>query len=403
MIKRDVQLVVNLVSKSKWKGKDKVDEGKATASSATGSREGTSGTKPFKLGPKKAVITKGKKPGVFKCFFCKNEGHMKKNCQGFKYWMAKKGKSQLSVFSIEGFPSKRAPRRNEVQLAVGNGMGRLKKFKIFIAVAEKELGKQVKAVRSNRGGEYYGRYTEIGQHKGHFALYLQEHGVQAQYTTLGSPESNEMLERKNRTLLNMVRSMMCTLGLPRFLWGEALKTSNYITNRTPSKAMAKTSLELWKNKKPRVNHVHVWGCKAEARPYNPKEGKLDPKTISAHFIGYPENSRGYGFYCPTHSTRIIEINKAVFLNEINYTHTYEDLELDFQDLTEDEPQSMVFPIDFEAAAGNVGQPQLEVVVANQNDDSENSEDDLEEVEQELELQNLQDVQVDAGAPPHQLR
>ncbi|KAL6132876.1 hypothetical protein ACLB2K_065115 [Fragaria x ananassa] len=212
----------------------------------------------------------------------------------------------------------------------------LEKFKIFKAEAEKELGKQIKAMRSDRGGEYYGRYTETGQHKGLFALYLQEHGIQAQYTTPGSPESNGVSERKNRTLLNM-------------------------------------------------------GCKAEARPYNPKEEKLDPKTISANFIGYPENSRGYRFYCPTHSTRIIETNKAVFLDEINYTHTYEDLELDFQELTEDEPQSNVVPINFEAAAGNVGQPQLEVV-ANQNDDSENSEDDLEEVEQEPESQNLQDVQ-----------
>ncbi|XP_061999598.1 uncharacterized protein LOC133716992 [Rosa rugosa] len=88
-IKRDGPLVVNLISKSKWKGK-----GKAVASSAVNSGEGTSGTKPYKLGPKKSVNSKGKKPGVFKCFFCKKEGHMKKNCQGFKDWMAKKGLSK---------------------------------------------------------------------------------------------------------------------------------------------------------------------------------------------------------------------------------------------------------------------------------------------------------------------
>lgn len=111
----------------------------------------------------------------------------------------------------------------------------LDKFKIFRAEAEKELGKEIKSVRSDRGGEYYGRYTETGQQKGPFALYSENHGIQAQYTTPGTPEQNGVSERRNKTLLNMVRSVMCTSGLPRFLWGEALKTSNYITNRTLAK------------------------------------------------------------------------------------------------------------------------------------------------------------------------
>ena len=42
-------------------------------------------------------------------------------------------------------------------------------------------------VRSDRGGEYYGRYTENGQASGPFARFLQEHGIVAQYTMSGSP------------------------------------------------------------------------------------------------------------------------------------------------------------------------------------------------------------------------
>lgn len=170
---------------------------------------------------------------------------------------------------------------------------------------------------------------------GPFALYLQEHGIQTQYTTPGRPEQNGVSERRNRTLLNMVRSMMCTSGLPRFLWGEALKTANYIANRTPSKAVAQTPFELWKDRKPSLHHIHVWGCKAEARPYNPHEAKLDAKTVSAFFIGYPEHSRGYRFYCPSHTTRVDETNKAVFLDESNLTHDFEDLESELQELAED--------------------------------------------------------------------
>ena len=85
---------------------------------------------------------------------------------------------------------------------------------------------------------------------------------------------------------------MSTSGLPRDLWGEALKTSNYISNRTPSKLVANTPFELWNGRKPSFHHLHVWGCKAEAWPYIPKVNKLDSKTVSANFIGYPEKSKG---------------------------------------------------------------------------------------------------------------
>ena len=58
---------------------------------------------------------------------------------------------------------------------------------------------------------------------------------------------------------------MCTTCLPIFLWGEALKTANYICNRSPSKSVEKTPFELWYGKQPSLHHLHVWGCKAEAK------------------------------------------------------------------------------------------------------------------------------------------
>ena len=141
----------------------------------------------------------------------------------------------------------------------------LEYFKIYKAEVEKQTGRFIKVIRSDRGGEYYGRYTEKGQHKGAFALYLQECGIMAQYTTPYNPQQNGVSERRNRTLMSMVRSMIVRSGLPKFLWGEALKTANYICNRTPSKAVIKTPFELWCGFKPSLNHFHVWGCDAEIR------------------------------------------------------------------------------------------------------------------------------------------
>uniref|UniRef100_A0A2N9IDU9 Integrase catalytic domain-containing protein n=1 Tax=Fagus sylvatica TaxID=28930 RepID=A0A2N9IDU9_FAGSY len=86
--------------------------------------------------------------------------------------------------------------------------------------------KKIKIVRSDRGGEFYGRYGEAGQIPGPFAKFLQECGVDAQYTMPGEPEQNGVAERRNRTL---------------------------------------------------IGH--------EVRPYDPSLKKLDPRSVSGYFIG----------------------------------------------------------------------------------------------------------------------
>ena len=55
-------------------------------------------------------------------------------------------------------------------------------------------------------------------------MFLQEHGIVAQYTMLGSLNQNDVAERRNQTLMDMVRSMLSNSKLPRSLWNEALKT-----------------------------------------------------------------------------------------------------------------------------------------------------------------------------------
>jgi len=106
---------------------------------------------------------------------------------------------------------------------------------------------------------------------------------------------------------------MSNSSLPKSLWMYALKTAVYLLNRIPSKAVPKTPFELWTGRKPSLRHLHVWGCQAEARVYNPHEKKLDSRTVSGYFIGYPEKSKGYRFYCPNHSSRIVETDNAKFI------------------------------------------------------------------------------------------
>ena len=115
-------------------------------------------------------------------------------------------------------------------------------LEIFINEVERQLDKNVKIVRSDRGGEYYGSYDEKGQHPGPFARFLEKRGICAQYTMPGTPQQNGVSERRNRTLLDMVRSMVSNASLPISLWTYALKTAMYLQNRVPSKAVQKTFL-----------------------------------------------------------------------------------------------------------------------------------------------------------------
>lgn len=191
-------------------------------------------------------------------------------------------------------------------------------FKNFKAEVENQLSKRIKCVRSDRGGEYYGRYDGSGEQRpGPFAQFLEECGIVPQYTMPGSPSMNGVAERRNRTLKDMVRSMISHSTLPDSLWGEALKTAAYILNRVPTKATAKTPYELWTGKKPSLKHFHIWGCPAEARPYRPHEKKLDSKTVSSYFIGYSERSRGYKFYDPTLRS-IFETGTATFFEDVEF-------------------------------------------------------------------------------------
>ena len=85
----------------------------------------------------------------------------------------------------------------------------------------------------------------------------------------GTPQQNGVSERRNRTLMDMVRSTLSKSTVPISLWIYTLETIMYLLNRVPSKADQKTPFELWTGRKPSLRDLLVWGCQAEIRIYNP--------------------------------------------------------------------------------------------------------------------------------------
>jgi hypothetical protein len=74
----------------------------------------------------------------------------------------------------------------------------------------------ISSFRSTIGGGYYGKHNEIGQCPGQFVKLLERHGIRPQYTMPYTPQQNGVAERRNQTLMDMVRSMMIILLYPNF-------------------------------------------------------------------------------------------------------------------------------------------------------------------------------------------
>ena len=78
-----------------------------------------------------------------------------------------------------------------------------------------------------------------------FDDHLKSRGIVPQLTPPVTPQRNGVSERRNRTLLDMVRSMMSQSDLPLSFWGYALETAAFTLNRVPSKSVDKTPYEIW--------------------------------------------------------------------------------------------------------------------------------------------------------------
>ena len=184
------------------------------------------------------------------------------------------------------------------------------KFKEFKVEVENQLDKCIKAIRSDRGGEYLLR---------DFKDYLIENGIVSQIVAPGTPQQNGVAKRRNRTLLEMVRSMISYSTLPISFLEYALNTAMYLLNLVPSKSVPKTPVELWNGRKPSMRHLHIWGCPAHMLKGN--SDKLQSKTEVVFYVGYPKGTAGGLFYSHKDNKVFISTNAKFLENDYmnNYT------------------------------------------------------------------------------------
>ena len=178
-------------------------------------------------------------------------------------------------------------------------------FKRFKAFVEKQSDCSIKVLRTDNGGEFCSK---------EFDIFCEQQGIHRELTSPYTPEQNGIAERKNRTVVEMARSMLKEKRLPDNLWAEAVATAVYLLNLSPTKAVLNmTPFEAWRGVKPSVSHLKVFGCVAYALIKSSHQ-KLDKKSEKCIFIGYSLQSKAYRLYNPV-SGKII-ISRDVTFNEV---------------------------------------------------------------------------------------
>jgi transposase InsO family protein len=152
------------------------------------------------------------------------------------------------------------------------------------------VDKYIKALRSDRGGEYNSR---------EFANFCKSQGIIMQTTSRYTPQQNGVDERKNQTIMNMERTLLQEKLLSNTFWAEAIACSIYLLNRLPTTGLkVKVPQEAWSGTKLNVAHLRTFGCIAYAHiPFELRK-KLDDRSEKCIFTGYSETSKAYRLYNP---------------------------------------------------------------------------------------------------------
>ncbi|BBH07042.1 ADP glucose pyrophosphorylase large subunit 1 [Prunus dulcis] len=182
-----------------------------------------------------------------------------------------------------------------------------------------------------RGGEFTSK---------EFNVFCVDHGIKRQLTAAYTPQQNGVAERKNRTVLNMVRCLLSEKEMPKLFWPEAVRWGLHVLNRSLTVAVkGKTPEECWSEKKPNVEYFRVFGCIANVHIPDENRVKLDEKSHKCVFLSISEESKAYRLYDPT-AKRVIVSRDVVFEeNESwNWRRSDEDDDGEISDYDEEEEE-----------------------------------------------------------------
>jgi len=143
-------------------------------------------------------------------------------------------------------------------------------------------------VRSDHGGEFENEPFEI---------FCEKHGIVHEFSSPRIPQQNGVVERKNRTLQEMARTMIHENNFAKHIWVEAVNTACYVQNRIYIRPiLEKTAYELFKGIRPNISYFHQFGCTCYILNNKLYLKKFDAKAQRGIFVGYSKRSKAYRVY-----------------------------------------------------------------------------------------------------------
>nr|AAK50132.1 putative gag-pol polyprotein [Oryza sativa Japonica Group] len=161
-------------------------------------------------------------------------------------------------------------------------------FKKFAKRAQNEFSCTLVKIRSDNGSEF--KNTNIED-------YCDDLGIKHELSATYSPQQNGVVERKNRTLIEMARTMLDEYGVSDSFWAEAINTACHAINRLYlHRLLKKTSYELIVGRKPNVAYFRVFGCKCYIYHKGVRLTKFESRCDKGFLLGYASNSKAYRVY-----------------------------------------------------------------------------------------------------------
>ncbi|CAI7742513.1 unnamed protein product [Closterium sp. NIES-53] len=180
----------------------------------------------------------------------------------------------------------------------------------WLPMVERESGKRVKAIHSDRGGEFLGA---------EFWSWLKRHGIKQQLTTAYTPQSNGVAERVNRTIIEGGRMILVDSGLPLRFWPLAIRHATIIKNWVLTHVGGQhwVPMEKWSGKKPLVDMLRVFGCMGLVHVPKEKHDKLQAAAVWAVHLGLARGSKGWLMWDPKSNT-IFTTRDAKFMEGLMF-------------------------------------------------------------------------------------
>nr|GFA15741.1 hypothetical protein [Tanacetum cinerariifolium] len=142
-------------------------------------------------------------------------------------------------------------------------------------------------------------------------MFFDEVGITQQFSATRTPQQNGVVERRNRTLVEVARTLLTFANLPSFLWAEAIAIACFTQNHSIiHKRFDKTPYELINKRKPNIKFFHVFGCRCYLLNDYEDVGKLKAKGYIRVFVGYSKVSGAFRIY----NKRTRKIHESVNVN-----------------------------------------------------------------------------------------